>query len=58
MNILLVEDDAMLAATIRERARQEGLALDHAGDAEGAPCPARQRIRRTCWRLTAHWPPA
>jgi two-component system, OmpR family, response regulator len=25
MNILLVEDDAMLGAAIRERARQEGL---------------------------------
>ncbi|MDY0975185.1 histidine kinase dimerization/phospho-acceptor domain-containing protein [Massilia sp. CFBP9012] len=36
MNILLVEDDAMLAAAIRERARQEGLVLDHAGDAESA----------------------
>lgn len=30
MNTLLVEGDAMLAAAIRERARQEGLALDHA----------------------------
>ena len=36
MKILLVEDDAMLAAAIRERARQEGLALHHAGDADGA----------------------
>jgi len=36
MNILLVEDDAMLATAIRERARQEGLALEHAGDADGA----------------------
>jgi len=36
MTILLVEDDAMLAAAIRERARQEDLALDHAGDADSA----------------------
>ncbi|MDT0131496.1 hypothetical protein FPK48_32315 [Acinetobacter baumannii] len=36
MNILLVEDHAMLAAALRERARQKGLALDHAGDADGA----------------------
>jgi two-component system OmpR family response regulator len=36
MNILLVEDDAMLASAIRERARQEKLALDHAVDADSA----------------------
>lgn len=36
MTILLVEDDAMLAHAIRERARQEGFALDHASDADGA----------------------
>ncbi len=36
MNILLVEDDPMLAAAICNRARQEGLAVDHAADAEAA----------------------
>ena len=36
MNLLLVEDDPMLAAAVCERARQAGLAIDHAADAPSA----------------------
>lgn len=36
MTILLVEDDSMLAAAVRERAAQEGIPCTHAPDAQAA----------------------